>query len=66
MAKIAGVTFVKNSSGKITHAKLSVKHHRKLIEDMIDHEHIEKGMNDEFVDWKDAKALLLKKKKSGK
>ena len=34
MAGIAGVTFIKNSSGKVTHAKFSVKHHRKLIDDM--------------------------------
>ncbi|HRD44292.1 MAG TPA: hypothetical protein PLN30_11075, partial [Ferruginibacter sp.] len=61
-----GVTFVKNSSGKITHAKLSVKHHRKLIEDMIDHEHIQKGMQDEFVPWETTRAKILKKNKSGR
>jgi len=66
MAKITGVTFIKNSSGKVTHAKFSVKHHRKLIEDMIDHEHIKKGMQDEFVPWEQTLAKIVKKNKSGK
>jgi hypothetical protein len=59
MARIAGLKLIKNTSGKVTHATLSMKHHAKLIEDIIDHKLIVAGRKDEFIPWEVAKKGLL-------
>lgn len=59
MTRIAGLKLIKNSAGKVTHATLSMKHHTKLIEDIIDHKLIVAGRKDEFIPWEVAKKKLL-------
>ena len=61
MARIAGVKILKNSRGKITHFTLSMKHHAKLLEDMLDHQMIVEGLKDEFIPWEKARERINKK-----
>jgi hypothetical protein len=59
MAKIAGVKFIKSPSGKITHATLSMKHHAKYLEDLLDAADMEKARKGDTMSWDDAKKQLL-------
>lgn len=61
MAKIAGVTFIKSSSGRVTHVKLSKKHFAKLIEDLEDSAAMQKARKGNTVPWEEAKQRLNKK-----
>lgn len=59
MARIAGLTKIKNASGKVTHVTLSVKHHGKLLEDILDHNELVTARNDVFIPWEEAREELL-------
>jgi hypothetical protein len=64
MARIAGLKFIKNNTGKVTHVTLSMKHHAKVVEDLIDHQQMADARNDEFIPWGEAKKDLEKIAKS--
>ncbi len=59
MAKVAGLQLIKNASGKVTHAKLSLKHHAKYIEDMLDLAEMDKARKGDTMPWEEAKKQLL-------
>ncbi|MBC7509791.1 MAG: hypothetical protein H7320_13745 [Ferruginibacter sp.] len=61
MARIAGATTIKNAAGKVTHVKLSVKHHGKYLEDLFLANQMDAARNDEMVPWEDAKKKINKK-----
>ena len=56
-----GVRLVKNKAGKITHVPLSMKHHAKLPEDIVDHAEIIAIRNGEIVPWSEARERVNKK-----
>ncbi len=60
MERIKGLKILKNSKSKITHFTLSMKHHAKLLEDMLDNQMIVEGLKDEFIPWEKAKKDLEK------
>ena len=68
MAQIAGVTFIKSTSGRVTHVKLSKKYFAKLIEDLEDSAAMNKARKGETVPWEAAKKSLLQtaKRNAGK
>jgi hypothetical protein len=61
MARIAGLKFIKSASGKITHVTLSMKHHAKILEDMIDAAEMEEERKGESIPWEVARKKLNKK-----
>ncbi len=61
MARIAGVKLIKNNSGKVTHATLSMKHHAKYLEDLIDAAEMEQARKGVSVPWEEAKKRIDKK-----
>lgn len=61
MTKVAGVKFIKSTSGKITHAKLSMKHHAKYLETIIDSAAMDKARMGETESWEEAKKKINKK-----
>lgn len=61
MARIAGATPIKNAAGKVTHVKLSVKHHGKYLEDLFLSKHMDEARKGESVPWEEAKARINKK-----
>ena len=61
MVRIAGVRLVKNKAGKVTHVTLSMKHHAKLLEDMVDHAEIMAARKGETVPWSEARKRINKK-----
>ncbi|CAN5796604.1 hypothetical protein BH10BAC3_BH10BAC3_28020 [soil metagenome] len=58
MAQIAGVKLIRNTSGKVTHVTLSLKHHGKLVEDLIDAAEMEKARRGDLIPWDEAKKQL--------
>lgn len=68
MAQIAGVTFIKSSTGRVTHVKLSKKYFAKLIEDLEDAAAMNKARKGETMPWEAAKKSLLQtaKRKTAK
>ena len=61
MAQIAGVTLIKNASGKTTHVKLSRKHFAKLVEDFEDAAAMKTARKGESISWEEARKKLNKK-----
>ncbi len=61
MARIAGFKTIKNSSGKVTHVTLSMRHHAALLQNMLDLADMEKSRKGDTVDWNDAKKVINKK-----
>lgn len=61
MIYIPGFKTIKNKKGKITHVRLSLKHHSKILEDIILHAEMVKARKGKFVEWETAKKELNKK-----
>ena len=61
MAQIAGVTFIKSATGKVTHVKLSKKYFAKLIEDLEDSAVMQKARKGESIAWNEARTKINKK-----
>lgn len=61
MAKIAGVTLLKNGSGKVTHVKMSKKYFAKMVEDFEDAMAMEKESKGDTIPWDEARQKLNKK-----
>lgn len=61
MAQIAGVTLIKNASGKVTHVKLSRKHFAKIVEDFEDAAAMKKARKGPSLSWDEARKKLNKK-----
>lgn len=63
MARIAGFKTIKNSTGKVTHVTLSMKHHAAILQDMIDLAEMEKSRKGDTVEWSVAREKINKKHK---
>jgi hypothetical protein len=61
MARIAGLKTIKNSSGKVTHVTLSMRHHSEILQNLLDLSDMDKARKGATVDWKDAKKVINKK-----
>ena len=61
MARIAGVKTIKNSRGKITHVTLSMKHHAKYLEDLLNSEEMDKARKGDTIIWPEAQKSINKK-----
>ncbi|CAN5685752.1 hypothetical protein BH11BAC3_BH11BAC3_17800 [soil metagenome] len=58
MSKIPGLTLIKSASGRVTHAKLSMKHHKDLIQNMLDLSEMDKARKGDTIPWEEAKKNL--------
>lgn len=61
MSHIPGFKLIKNKKGKITHVRLNMKHHKKIIEDIFFDTLIEKAQKGKFIKWETAKKIINKK-----
>lgn len=61
MAQIAGVKFIKNASGKVTHVTLSKKYFLQFIEDLEDAASLQKARKSNSVPWEEARKIINKK-----
>lgn len=60
MAKIAGISFIKDTKGKKKKIVIDIKKHYELVEDLLDHLDVVDLKDEETIPWEDAKKDIKK------
>lgn len=61
MAKINGISTIKDAKGKATKLVIDLTKRNQLIEDIVDMIDVEQRKNEETIPWEDVKKVLHKK-----
>lgn len=61
MAKIAGISFIKDSKGKKKKIVIDIKKHYELVEDLLDHLDVVALKDEETIPWEEVEKILDKR-----